>query len=478
MTTLIIAAQLLLSLTILVTLHEMGHYLPAKWTKTKVEKFYLFFDFLFPVSTVLPYSLVRWIRNAPENKTTFFENKALVNFYRTGNDETEYGLGWFPLGGYVKIAGMVDESMDKEALALPPQPYEFRSKTTWQRLAMMIGGVVVNFILGIIIFGFVLFHYGEKYVLNSSVKDGIYADSLGMKIGLKDGDKILTVNGKPFEKFEENMVVKEIVINGANSILVNREGKEESLSVPNGFSAELASYENKDKDLFGPRFPFIIGNIDEKMGAAKAGIMKGDRLIGVNGQSMTYFHEFRRAFAKNKNQTVNIQLLRNEKDTLTVAAALNEKGQLGVNPAELETFFKIERQKYSILECFPAGAMKGINLIGDQIKAFGQMFKGNIKASESLGGLGSMAKMFSPNWDWEQFWRMTAILSFVLAFMNLLPIPGLDGGYVVFLIYEMITGRKPNDKIVEVATTIGLMLLLGLMLYANGLDVVRAWFSK
>lgn len=478
MTTLIIAAQLLLSLTILVTLHEMGHYLPAKWTKTKVEKFYLFFDFLFPVSTVLPYSLVRWIRNAQENKTTFFENKALVNFYRTGTDETEYGLGWFPLGGYVKIAGMVDESMDKEALALPPQPYEFRSKTTWQRLAMMIGGVVVNFILGIIIFGFVLFHYGEKYILNSSVKEGIYADSLGMKIGLKDGDRIMSVNGAPFVKFDDNVIVKEIVINNAQSMVVNRDGIDQTLSIPAGFSAELASYENKDKDLFGLRFPFIIGNVDEKMGAAKAGIMKDDRLIGINGQPMTYYHEFRRVFAKNKNQTINIQLLRNERDTLNLAVALNDKGQLGVNPKESDTFFKIERQKYSLAECFPAGAAKGINLIGDQVKAFGQMFKGNIKASESLGGLGSMAKMFSPSWDWEQFWRMTAILSFVLAFMNLLPIPGLDGGYVVFLLYEMITGRKPNDKIVEVATTIGLMFLLGLMLYANGLDIVRAWFSK
>jgi regulator of sigma E protease len=478
MTTLIIAAQLLLSLTILVTLHEMGHYLPAKWTKTKVEKFYLFFDFLFPVSTVLPYSLLRWVRNAPENKTTFFENKALINFYRTGNDETEYGLGWFPLGGYVKIAGMVDESMDKEALAMPAQPYEFRSKTTWQRLAMMIGGVVVNFILGIIIFGFVLFHYGEKYILNSSVKEGIYADSLGMKIGLQDGDRIVSINGKPFEKFEDNMIIKEIVINGAQAMVVNRNGKDETLTIPNGFSAELASYENKDKDLFGPRFPFIVGKVEETMGAAKAGIQAGDKFIAINGQPMTYVHEFKRIINKSQNQKVIIQLLRNGQDTLTLPVEVNDKGTIGVGFPEMSTFFKIERQKYSLAECFPAGAMKGINLIGDQLKAFGQMFKGNIKASESLGGLGSMAKMFSPTWDWEQFWRMTAILSFVLAFMNLLPIPGLDGGYVVFLLWEMITGRKPNDKIVEVATTIGLMLLLGLMLYANGLDIVRAWFSK
>ena len=479
MTTLIIAAQLLLSLTILVTLHEMGHFFPAKWFKTRVDKFYLFFDFLFPVSTALPYSLVRWIRNAPENKTEFLKNKTLVTFYRSGsNDETEYGLGWFPLGGYVKIAGMVDESMDTAMLSQEPQPWEFRSKTTWQRLIIMLGGVTVNFVLGVLIFGFLLFYYGEQYVVNSSVKDGIYADSLGIQLGLRDGDKIVSVNGNPFEKFDDRIVLKEIVINNAQSLVVDRNGNQETLVVPASFSSELSSYKNKEKGLFGPRFPFIVGEVADGKNAAKAGIQKNDRFLAINGKSMTYTHEFKSEFQNQKNKSVAIQLLRNEKDTLTVNVDVTDEGTIGVGLKDLDTFFKTERQKYSFLAAFPAGAKKGVGFINDQLKAFGQMFRGKIKASESLGGLGSMAKMFSPTWDWERFWRMTAILSFVLAFMNLLPIPGLDGGYAVFLLYEMISGRKPNDKVVETATSIGLMLLLGLMLYANGLDIFRHWFSK
>ncbi|MFZ4543150.1 MAG: RIP metalloprotease RseP [Saprospiraceae bacterium] len=478
MTTLIIAGQLLLSLTILVTLHEMGHFFPSKWFKTRVDKFYLFFDFLFPISTALPYSLLRVVRNAPEKKITFFSDKCLINIYRTGTDETEYGLGWFPLGGYVKIAGMVDESMDTAMLAQEPQPWEFRSKKPWQRLIIMLGGVTVNFILGIVIFGFLLFAYGEKYIVNSSVKDGIYADSLGMKLGLRTGDKIVSVNEKPFVKFDDNIVLKEIVINNAQNLVVERAGQAQTLSVPQDFSAEISSYKNKDKDLFTPRFPFLVGDVANGKAAKAAGVQKGDRFISLNGQPMEFADEFRAEFQKHKNENITVGILRNESETITTQILVSPEGTIGIAFPEMTSFFEVNRQKYSLLEAFPAGTMKGVNFINDQLKAFGQMFKGKIKASESLGGLGSMAKMFSPTWDWEHFWRMTAILSFVLAFMNLLPIPGLDGGYVVFLLYEMVSGRKPNDKVVERATSIGLMLLLGLMLYANGLDIVRGFFAK
>ncbi len=478
MTTLIIAAQLLLSLTILVTLHEMGHFFPAKWSKTRVEKFYLFFDFLFPISTALPYSLLRWVRNAPENKTTFFKDKSLVTFYRTGTDETEYGLGWFPLGGYVKIAGMVDESMDTAMLSQEPQPWEFRSKSTWWRLLIMLGGIIVNFLLGILIFSMLLFVYGDKYISTSDVKQGIYADSLGMQVGLRTGDKIVSINGKPFEKFDDRMIFKEIIINNAQSITINRDGKEEVLAIPSNLGSELASYKNKDKSLFYPLYPAQVHEAAAGMPAAAAGLEKGDVLIGINGKSATVPVEFSQVFQTHMNQTVKLMLLRNQKDTIMKDITVNDKGKIGVAFENPETFFPIQRQKYGFFESFPAGAKKGVNFLGDQVKAFGQMFRGKIKASESLGGLGSMAKMFSPVWDWEHFWRMTGILSFVLAFMNLLPIPGLDGGYVVFLLWEMITGRKPNDAFVEKATSVGLMLLLGLMLYANGMDVVRAFFTK
>lgn len=478
MTTLIIAAQLILSLTILVTLHEMGHFFPSKWFKARVDKFYLFFDFLFPISTALPYSLLRVVRNAPEKKITFLQNKCLINIYRTGTDETEYGLGWFPFGGYVKIAGMVDESMDTEMLSQEPQPWEFRSKKTWQRLIIMLGGVVVNFVLGIVIFGFLLFTYGEKYIVNSSVTNGIHADSLGNRLGLQTGDKIVSVNGKPFVKFDDNIVLKEIVINNAQSMVVNRDGQELTLQVPEDFSSEISSYRNKDKELFTPRYPFIVGDVTAGKAAKAAGVQKDDRFISFNGQPMLFADEYVIAFRQHKNENVEVGILRNGTDTIRTQILVSDAGTIGIAFPEISNLFEVNRQKYSFFEAFPAGAVKGVNFINDQLKAFGQMFKGKIKASESLGGLGSMAKMFSPTWDWEHFWRMTAILSFVLAFMNLLPIPGLDGGYVVFLIYEMISGRKPNDKVVERATSVGLMILLGLMLYANGLDIVRGFFGK
>jgi regulator of sigma E protease len=341
----------------------------------------------------------------------------------------------------------------------------------------MLGGIIVNVLLGIVIFAMLLFAYGDRYIVNNSVKNGIYADSLGLQLGLRDGDKIVSVNGKPFEKFDERIILKEIVFNNANALVVNRDGAEQTVAVPQGFGQELATYKNKDKSIMLPRIPAHIGEVVSGKAAEQAGLQKDDVLLGINEKALTYTYEYINYLKNVKNQTVSFKILRGS-DTITKPVSVNEEGKIGITFKDADTFFEVKRQKYGFFESFPAGAVKGFSFIGDQVKAFGQMFRGKIKASESLGGLGSMAKMFSPTWDWEHFWRMTGTLSFILAFMNLLPIPGLDGGYVVFLLWEMITGRKPNDKVVEKATSIGLIFLLGLMLYANGMDVVRAWFSK
>ncbi len=471
--------MLLLSLTILVTLHELGHYLPARWFGTKVKKFYIFFDFLFPVSTLLPYSLFRVVWDSPSNRLEFFKNKAAITLYRTGHSktDTEWGIGYFPLGGYVQIAGMVDETQDESDLEAEPQPWEFRSKKAWQRLIIMIGGVTVNFVLGILIFAMMFWSFGKEYLPTANAIYGIQADSIAQSTGFRNGDKILTVGGKPFDKFNPRTIVRDIVINNATVVDVERNGERATVNVSPDVQAVLATQAAKDIEFIAPRRPIVIGEVEKGKSAESAGLQKDDKIIGLNGKKIDFYDEFRSELKGKKNQAVEVSILRNEKDTIKANMKTDENARIGISVANLDKFFKLERQNYNLLESFPAGLDFGLSFIGDQVKAFGQMFKGKIKASESMGGIGSMAKMFPETWDWESFWRMTGILSFVLAVMNLLPIPGLDGGYVVFLLWEMITGKKPNEKVVEKLTTIGFFILIGLMLYANGLDVIRAWIK-
>lgn len=443
---LIMAGQLVLSLSILIVLHEFGHFAPARWFKTRVEKFYLFFD--------------PWF--------------ALFKFKK---GETEYGIGWLPLGGYVKISGMVDESFDAEQLKGEPQPWEFRSKPAWQRLIIMLGGVTVNFLLGMFIFAMIFWHYGEEYLPNSEVKFGIAVDSLGMDLGLKDGDKVLAVGQKPFNKFDERFILREIVINNAKSIKIDREGQELKLPVDEKFVGILSSHKNKNKSLFAPRFPFVIKEVVKDSPAEKAGLKANDKVLTFDGKPAVYYHELVRSVRSYKNKKADLKVLRGN-DTLDLNIQISKEGTVGVASYGPTVYFKTKRQEYSLAEAFPAGAKKGWNLLSDQIKAFGQIFRGKIKASESLGGFGSIASMYGVEWIWERFWTMTAILSLILAFMNLLPIPALDGGHVVFLLYEVVSGRKPSDKFMEYATLAGFVIVIGLVLFANGMDVIRAIFNK
>jgi regulator of sigma E protease len=388
--------------------------------------------------------------------------------------ETEYGIGWLPLGGYVKISGMVDESMDKEQLAGPPQPWEFRSKPTWQRLIIMLGGVTVNFILGFLIFGLILYGYGEQTLPAKNLTYGIAVDSVGYDMGLRDGDQIKRVGDETFEFFDGRTIIREIVLNDAKEIEVERDGRTVVIPIDQKYVGELSSSKNKGVQLISPRMPYIALKTVDGSGAEKAGIQEGDRIIGFDDTPTPYLHDFIEEFPREPETTYDLKVIR-DSDTMTLAVQTSEAGQIGLFWQQPDYFFEMERRNYSLAQALPLGVVKGTNFLVDQIKAFGQMFRGKIKASESLGGFGTIANLFPDTWEWESFWRVTAVLSLILGFMNLLPIPALDGGHVMFLMYEMVTGRKPSDKFLEYATIAGFVILVALLLYANGLDVMRWW---
>ncbi len=444
----IMIGQLILSLSILIVLHEMGHFFPARLFDTRVEKFYLFFD--------------PWF-----------------SLFKFKKGDTEYGIGWLPLGGYVKISGMIDESMDKEQMKLPPQPWEFRSKPAWQRLIIMLGGVTVNFILGFFILGMVLFVWGEEYLPNENVEYGIHVDSLGMQLGLKNGDKIISVGGVPFDKFNDRQIFREIIINEAKDIKVNREGNTLTLKITDENVGELTKRKNKGLRLFVPRVPFIVEQIidSDEFPAKAAGLKEGDLIIAANGTPTPFYDQFKTISQNRKGQDTEITVIRNKQDTLNLNLKLTESGKIGVYPQNPFKYFNTERQEYSFFQAMPLGTKKGWSFLTDQVKAFGQMFSGRLKASDSLGGFGSIAKLYGTVWIWENFWRMTAIISLILAFMNLLPIPALDGGHVMFLLYEVVSGRKPSDKVVEYSTIAGFFLIISLLIFANGLDFMD-WFRN
>ncbi|ASZ11705.1 RIP metalloprotease RseP [Chitinophaga pendula] len=437
------AGQLVLSLSILVVLHEMGHFLPAKLFKTKVEKFYLFFD--------------PWF-----------------SLFKFRKGDTEYGIGWLPLGGYVKIAGMVDESMDREQLNRPPEPWEFRSKPAWQRLIIMIGGVTVNLILGFLIYAMMLWYWGETYLPTKEVKYGVTVDSLAQSIGLRDGDKLLGVDHQAIEKF--HTIPGEIILREAKTIEVDRDGQEVSIAIPPGFVRQLI----KQKGGFAmPRFPFYAKGFPKDSPGEKAGIKKGDRLISINGAPTLYFSDFAKRLKNYKNQEITVGVIRG-KDTLQIPAKVPGDGLLKIYfEDDMKQFFTLNTQQYTFFEAIPAGFKKCINTLVKYVQQLRLIFVSpEVKASESLGGFLSIGNLFPGEWDWMAFWEMTALLSIILAFMNILPIPALDGGHVLFLLYEMVTGRKPSEKFLEYAQIVGMVLLFGLLLYANGLDIWRNIISK
>jgi len=437
MVILIKALQLLLSLSILVIFHEFGHFIAAKFFKTRVEKFYLFFD--------------PWF-----------------SLFKIKKGETEYGIGWLPLGGYVKISGMIDESMDKEAMKLPPQPWEFRSKPSWQRLIIMLGGVTVNVILAIFIYIMMLTAWGEEYLPTAEVnKYGIVADTMAQQMGLKTGDKILAVNGAYVEDFVK--IPGRIILENATTITVMRDSQKLDVAIPQGFISKLLKY--KSPDFIGIRFPFEVAKIAAGGPAEKAGFKVGDKIVGVNESSTPYFDQYKEIIAPLKGKTVNISVVR-ATDTLHLPIAVSAEGTIGVFQ-ERDKYFKFSKTDYTFFEAIPAGAIKAYKGIGNYLKQLKLLFAPNVKAYESVGGFITIGNIFPASWDWPSFWSLTAFLSIMLAILNVLPIPALDGGHVLFLLYEMITGRKPSDKFLEYAQVVGMILLFGLLIFANLNDIIK-----
>ena len=440
-------SQFLLSLSLLIILHELGHFIPSKIFKTRVEKFYLFFD--------IKYSL--------------FKKKI---------GETEYGIGWLPLGGYVKISGMIDESMDKEQMALPPQPWEFRSKPAWQRLIIMLGGVTVNFILAFIIYIGMAYAYGDTYLNNSELKDGIAVTSkVGEELGLKSGDKIIAIDGEKIAHFDD-IPVKLLF---SKSVLIERAGQEQTIIFPVDLIDKVLKGEKRP--FIGIREPFLIGKVADTSANAKV-LQAKDIIKSINGVTTVYADQVTDILKANKNKILDAVVVREEKD-VPVKLVINKEGKLGIYQASLGVksleklgFYKFSTQEYGFLESIPVGIEKGKNQLfgyGKQLKA---IFNPETGAYKGVGGFKAIFDIFPSTWSWEVFWNITALLSIMLGVMNLLPIPALDGGHVLFLLYEMVSGKKPSDKFLENAQMVGFILLITLLLFANGNDIYKAIMGR
>ena len=442
---LIKASQFILSLSLLIVLHELGHFIPAKLFKTKVEKFYLFFDYKF----------------------SLFKKKI---------GDTVYGIGWIPLGGYVKISGMIDESMDTEQMQKPPQPWEFRSKPAWQRLIIMLGGVFVNFVLGIVIYICLMYTYGEKFLPNENLKGGVWVqDELGKDLGLQTGDKVLTVDGQTIQKFRELPLE---FING-NNYSIERNGAVIEKVIPTDFISKLVDRGKNAGAFITPRYPFTIAQLQKDSLNAKADILPKDMVTGINGTPITYYDEAKPILQNLKGQDITLSVKRGN-ENLNVPVKVSEFGNIGVvwgaiSYTDLEKlgYYQLAEKKYSFGEAIPAGTTKAWTTLTNYIKQMKKIFNPSTGAYKGLGGFISIGSIFPSEFSWLSFWNITAFLSIMLGFMNLLPIPALDGGHVVFTLWEMITGKKPGDKFLEYAQLVGFVLLIVLLLFANGNDIFR-----
>ncbi|TRX23790.1 RIP metalloprotease RseP [Flavobacterium franklandianum] len=441
-------SQFLLSLSLLIILHELGHFIPAKIFKTRVEKFYLFFD--------VKYSLLK---------------------KKIG--ETEYGIGWLPLGGYVKISGMIDESMDKEQMALPPQPWEFRSKPAWQRLIIMLGGVTVNFILAFIIYIGMAYAYGDIYLNNSELKDGIWVTSPVVEsVGIKTGDQIVSIDGKKIERFVPSVSMDILT---SKVVVVKRNGEEININMPVNFIGKFL--DSDKKGVITLRMPFVVGELSDTS-KNKEVLKPKDMIVSLNGTPIKYFDQAAVILNANKGKKIPAVVLRNLKET-PITVEVNNEGKLRVGLGSLTEdnleklgYYKFSKENYSFIESIPVGIEKG----KDQLMGYGKqlklIFNPDTGAYKGVGGFAAIYNIFPSSWSWEIFWNITALLSIMLGVMNLLPIPALDGGHVMFLLYEMISGRKPSDKFLENAQMIGFFLLITLLLFANGNDIYKAIVGK
>ncbi|MFB0909964.1 MAG: RIP metalloprotease RseP [Flavobacterium sp.] len=440
-------SQFLMSLSLLIVLHELGHFIPAKLFKTRVEKFYLFFD--------VKYSLLK---------------------KKIG--DTEYGIGWLPLGGYVKISGMIDESMDKEQMALPPQPWEFRSKPAYQRLIIMLGGVTVNFILAFIIYIGMAFAYGDTYIANADLKDGLIIENQAMlNAGFKTGDKIISVDGTKIVKFDNDINIKVVL---GKEILIERNGKQQTIKMPIDIIDQLSQFEKTP--IVGIRMPFVIGAVTDE--SSNKEMQPKDIVTALNGQPTRYFDQAKTILENNKGKTISATVLRDQKEK-EIQVTINNDGMLGVQLGGLSFdsmeklgYYKVSKEEFGFLASIPVGIIKGKNQVVGYGKQLKMIFSPSTGAYKQVGGFKAIFDIFPSTWSWETFWTITALLSIMLGVMNLLPIPALDGGHVMFLLYEIISGKKPSDKFLENAQMVGFVLLISLLLFANGNDIYKAIVGK
>ncbi|MFH6767469.1 RIP metalloprotease RseP [Gaetbulibacter aquiaggeris] len=441
-------SQFLLSLSLLIVLHEFGHFIPAKAFKTRVEKFYLFFDVKF----------------------SLFKKKI---------GDTVYGIGWLPLGGYVKISGMIDESMDTEQMAQEPQPWEFRSKPAWQRLIIMLGGVTVNFVLAILIYIGMSYYYGDKFLPNDNIKDGLLIENtVANKAGLLTGDRIIAVDGSKIETFSE---ISEKVLFG-KEITIERNGEQSVVTLPEDFLSQLI--DSKQKGLIDLRTPFAIVEVPDSSQNKGSGIRKGDIIIGLNDYKTKYADEVKLALEQLKGQEVSATVLR-DGNQISFPLNISKDGKLGLvyaagsTPETLEAlgYYQFNTKSYGFFESFPVGLNKAYEKVDSYITQFKAIFTPSTGAYKGVGGFKAIYDIFPNFWNWQVFWSITAFLSIMLGVLNLLPIPALDGGHVMFLLYEMISGRKPGDKFMEYAQMVGFFILIALVLFANGNDIFKAIFN-
>lgn len=439
METVIKITQLLLSLSLLVIIHEFGHFLFAKIFKCRVEKFYLFFNPWFSI----------------------FKKKI---------GETEYGIGWLPLGGFVKISGMVDESMDKEQLAQPAQPWEFRSKPAWQRMLIIVGGVMMNLVLAMIIYIGITFAWGESYVKTEDVKQGFVFSQTAQDLGFRNGDRIISVGGESIESYRQ--IHSQIILANPRQVVVERDEKFVTITVPDDKIKGMLN----ESEFLGLRFPFVVSAVAEGSPAQMAGLMAGDSLVGVDTLAMTYFDQYASFFADHANDTVMLSYVRGGSgaEVLQTPIVISDKGMIGVKLEQnLSKYYKLSTADYSLLQSIPKGLERGTEQVENYLKQLKLIASPETEAYKSVGGFITMGKIFPAEWDWYSFWNITALLSIMLAVINILPIPMLDGGHFVFILYEMITRRAPSQKFMEAAQYVGLALVLALVVYANGNDIIK-----
>ena len=438
------ALQLIMSLSILVVLHELGHFIPARLFKTKVEKFYLFFDPWFSI-------------------------------VKKKIGDTEYGIGWLPLGGYVKISGMIDESMDKEQMKKPAESWEFRAKPAWQRLIIMVGGVTVNVVLAIFIYSLVLFIWGDKYVSNESLKNGVVCSDFAKDLGFKDGDKLISIDGEKVDVFYDVIGEKlkptyfEMMIynDDGYTVVVDRGGIDTSIVIGANF---IKHWKNSGRKLlFSPATIVKIADFTKNSNSEKAGLLRGDVLLSIGDVETKSFNELRGELQKNQSETVEVSVLRNN-ENLVFPVEVSAEGMIGfVNHSPFETSI----DSFDLASSFPAGYKLATKELGGYLSGFALIFNSDNDLLGEMGGFGAIGGMFPSSWNWESFWYLTAFLSLMLAFLNILPIPALDGGHVMFLLYEIVVGKAAPEKFMEYAQVVGMILLLGLVVWANGNDILR-----